>query len=148
MKISKKVADVMIIGGTIGFLSSLGAMMYVNYQARRAHPIEQAITEMKDNFDACAYEHNKPSCQQWRQQYKGLETKLAWLENDQSYQQFLEHRDRNQKNSIYALGVLGLSVILTSVGGVADRRRHEEEFNELKKEADSLRQYTDKNYGE
>ncbi|MEK6969695.1 MAG: hypothetical protein AABW48_04670 [Nanoarchaeota archaeon] len=130
MKISKKVANVMSIGGVVGILSSWGAVMYFGTQMNRPHPIEQALTELTETFTACAYNHDEASCQKWKQQYAGLETELVGLENDSAYQQFIEDRDRNKtylRSSV--TGVL-LMMVIMAAGRVIHGRREDEELDQ------------------
>lgn len=131
MKISKKVANGMLIGGTIGALSGLGGVIYFNVQTDRSHPVEQKLDEMKETFNACAYNHDEASCQKWKQQYAGLETELAGLKNNSAYQQFMEDRDRNRVYSISSTAGVILMVSIMIAGNVIYGRRIKEECDEI-----------------
>ncbi len=129
MKISKKVAEGMFIGGLVGSLSSVGVSMYFSSQVNQVHPrLEQVLTEIKESFNACYDKRDEASCQKWRQQCANLETELASLGNTQSYQQFLVNREGNQRNYNYTLGVIGLSMVLmcVSLAAVWPGRRENE----------------------
>lgn len=131
MKIFKKVANGMIIGGAIGLLPSMGVTVYFNEQADRAHPIvEQALTEIKENFNAC-YDNNtrdKASCQKWEQQCADLELKLTQVGSYQTYQPFLDDKERNRNYAYTGLAGLALMVITGTIGCVAYWRRIDEEY--------------------
>lgn len=144
MKISKKVANGMAIGGLVGILSCFGQAAYFGIQRNRLHPVEQALVEIKDNVNACAYKHDEASCQKWKQQYTSLETELAHLENDPSYQQFMEDRDRNRTYSTSSVAGMLLMTIIMTAGGVIYKRRKDEEIDqywEKQVQADRARKY-------
>lgn len=128
MKISKKVAKGMAIGGAIGFVSSFGTVVYFGTKASELSPIEQKIEELKGSFKECVRTGNEIDCKRLEEQHFLLGYELAIAKQDPAYPQYMENRKDYQLYGRLAGGGLLLSMIVLVASVEAFDRRREEEY--------------------
>lgn len=146
MKISKRAAKWMAIGGLTGILGGMAGSPYFNRQSKADAPTQQRLesiaaerSQLATTMMSClpsGEEVISSDCTALRDQYDILGQEAAQIESSDEYKQALD--DQRQAKNLYSLFLWGITVpsfIVVSPGYVVYEKRLTEEYRVKAKEA-------------